>query len=30
MTEEEDNSTVVIDGEVMGNTQYVAMEIQEK
>ena len=30
MTEEEDNSTVVIDGEVIGNTQYVAMEIQEK
>ncbi|EQE88347.1 flavodoxin-like fold family protein [Clostridioides difficile CD69] len=30
MTEEEDNSTVVIDGKVMGNTQYVAMEIQEK
>lgn len=30
MTEEEDNSTVVIDGEVLENTQYVAMEIQEK
>lgn len=30
MSEEEENSTVVIDGEVLGNTQYVAMEIQEK
>lgn len=29
MSEEEDNSTVVIDGEVLGNTQYVAMLIQE-
>lgn len=26
---EEDNSTVVIDGEVLGNTQYVAQLIQE-
>lgn len=30
MTEEEDNSVVVIDGEVLGNTQYVAYVIQEK
>lgn len=29
MTEEEDNSTVVIDGEVLGNTQYVAYVIKE-
>lgn len=29
MTEEEDNSVVVIDGEVLGNTQYVAYVIQE-
>lgn len=29
MTREEDNSTVVIDGEVLGNTQYVAQLIQE-
>lgn len=29
MTEEEDNSVVVIDGEVLGNTQYVAMLIAE-
>lgn len=29
MTQEEDNSTVVIDGEVLGNTQYVAYVIQE-
>lgn len=29
MTEEEDNSVVVIDGEVLGNTQYVANVIQE-
>ena len=29
MTEEEANSTVVIDGEVLGNTQYVAYVIQE-
>lgn len=29
MTEEERNSTVVIDGEVLGNTQYVAYVIQE-
>lgn len=29
MTEEEDNSVVVIDGQVLGNTQYVAMLIQE-
>lgn len=29
MTEEEENSTVVIDGEVLGNTQYAAMVIQE-
>lgn len=29
MTEEEENSTVVIDGEVLGNTQYVAYVIQE-
>lgn len=30
MTREEANSTVVIDGKVMGNTQYVAVVIQEK
>lgn len=29
MTREEDNSTVVIDGTVLGNTQYVAQLIQE-
>ncbi|MDF2921760.1 MAG: putative flavodoxin [Paenibacillaceae bacterium] len=29
MTKEEDNSTVVIDGKVLGNTQYVAYVIQE-
>lgn len=29
MTEEERNSTVIIDGEVLGNTQYVAYVIQE-
>lgn len=29
MTQEEANSTVVIDGEVLGNTQYVAYVIQE-
>lgn len=29
MTQEEDNSTVVINGEVLGNTQYVAYVIQE-
>lgn len=29
MTQEEDNSAVVIDGEVLGNTQYVAYVIQE-
>lgn len=29
MTQEEDNSVVVIDGEVLGNTQYVAKVIQE-
>lgn len=29
MTEEEENSAVVIDGEVLGNTQYVAYVIQE-
>lgn len=29
MTEEEENSTVVIDGEVLGNTQYMAYVIQE-
>lgn len=29
MTEEEENSTVVIDGKVLGNTQYVAQLIQE-
>lgn len=29
MTEEEDNSAVVIDGKVLGNTQYVAYVIQE-
>lgn len=29
MTEEEENSTVVINGEVLGNTQYVAYVIQE-
>ncbi len=29
MTTEEDNSVVVIDGEVLGNTQYVAYVIQE-
>ena len=27
MTREEDNSTVVIDGKVLGNTQYVAQVI---
>jgi len=30
MTEEEENSTVVIDGEVLGNTQYIAQIIKEK
>lgn len=30
MTEEEANSTVVIDGQVLGNTQYVAYVIQER
>lgn len=30
MSEEEANSTVVIDGEVLGNTQYVANVIQEQ
>ena len=30
MTQEEDNSTVVINGEVLGNTQYVAYVIQEQ
>lgn len=29
MTEEEENSTVVINGDVLGNTQYAAMVIQE-
>lgn len=29
MTQEEDNSVVVIDGKVLGNTQYVAQVIQE-
>lgn len=29
MTQEEDNSVVVIDGEVLGNTQYIANVIQE-
>ena len=29
MTQEEDNSTVVIDGEVLGNTQYMAYVIAE-
>lgn len=29
MTQEEDNSVVVIDGEVLGNTQYVAYVIEE-
>ncbi len=29
MTTEEDNSTVVIDGQVLGNTQYMAQVIQE-
>lgn len=29
MTQEEDNSVVVIDGEVLGNTQYVAYVIQK-
>ena len=29
MTQEEDNSVVVIDGEVLGNTQYMAYVIQE-
>ena len=28
MTTEEDNSTVVINGEVLGNTQYMAQVIQ--
>lgn len=30
MTREEENSTVVMDGKVLGNTQYVAQIIQEK
>lgn len=30
MTTDEDNSAVVVDGKVLGNTQYVAMLIQEK
>lgn len=30
MTRDEDNSTVVINGEVLGNTQYVAQLIQER
>lgn len=30
MTEEEENSTVIIDGEVLGNTQYMAYVIQEQ
>ena len=30
MTQEEDNSVVVIDGEVLGNTQYMAYVIQEQ
>lgn len=30
MTQEEDNSVVVINGEVLGNTQYVAYVIQEQ
>lgn len=30
MTEEEENSAVVIDGKVLGNTQYVAQTIQER
>lgn len=30
MTEEEENSAVVIDGKVLGNTQYVAQTIQEQ
>lgn len=30
MTKEEDNSTVVIDGKVLGNTQYLAMLIQQQ
>ena len=30
MTREEDNSTVVVDGAVLGNTQYVALLIQER
>lgn len=29
MTEEEENSTVVIDGKVLGNTQYIALLIQK-
>lgn len=29
MTEEEANSTVVVNGQVLGNTQYVAYVIQE-
>ena len=29
MTQDEDNSVVIIDGEVLGNTQYVAMLIEE-
>lgn len=29
MTTEEENSTIVVDGKVLGNTQYVAMLIQE-
>ena len=29
MNEDEENSTVIVDGEVLGNTQYVAMLISE-
>ena len=29
MTQDEDNSTVVVNGEVLGNTQYVAQLISE-
>lgn len=29
MTEEEENSTIIVDGEVLGNTQYVAMLISD-
>lgn len=30
MTRDEENDTVVVDGKVLGNTQYVAMLIRQK